>query len=346
MASTDRASHNVLLYDENGNPLFVQDGGTVPATQSAVIVGGIDGSSANALRVHQTDDLQIAERQSWLNYSFDQTDTTLDTTAFWTSAVTGTGATTQTAGVGTLSTGVTANSTVAITSTPIARLLPNTTNEYATFLQTGNTGVTNNIRRWGAFDANNGYFFALNGTTLQFVTRKATVDTPVTISTFTLDTNFHHYQILYNGMGAVALIDGVSVSNLSPIAASAPTANDNLPIRFDNNNSGGLNTNQTLVARYAMLSGFGVAARRSRFISLAAAATTVVKRGPGTLRKVMVNNLALASTVTLTDNTAAGGTAIAIISSATIGSFIYDLDFNVGLTCVIAGTPNITVIFD
>lgn len=319
MALNDRPAVNALLYDEFGNPL---NGLTTP-----------------------TEDLIVATSSSWLDYAFNQSDTTLDTTAFWTSAVAGTGGATQTGGVGTLSTGATANSTVSLTS-PVSRLLPGTTNTYQADVQTGNTGIANNNRLWGVFDANNGYFFKLAGTTLQFVTRKATVDSATTITAFTLDTNFHRYKILYNGINVVAAVDNVVVFSSSLNPSAVLTANDNLPIRMENDNSGGLASNQTLVLRSVSVDSHGALPRRSRFISLAAAATTVIKRGPGTLRRVLVNTTALAATVTLTDNTAAGGTALAVIAAGTLGVYIYDLDFLTGLTCVISGTPNITIVFE
>jgi hypothetical protein len=319
MAIGDRSIENIIIYDENGNQL----------------------TSFNS----PTEDIPISQSASWLDYAFNQSDGTLDTTQFWTSTVVGTGTATQGSGVGTLSTGTTANSTVSLQS-PISRLLPATTNAFQADVQTGNTGVANNNRLWGVFDANNGYFFKLAGTTLQFVTRKATVDSTTNITLFTLDTNFHRYKIVYNGMGAVASVDGIVVVTLTMNPAAVLTANDNLPIRLENDNSGGLATNQTLLVRSVGVDGHGILGRRSRFVRLNAAATTVVKRGPGTLRKIMVNNGALAATVTITDNTAAGGTAIGVINAANPGSFIYDLDFNVGLTVVIAGTPDITVVYE
>lgn len=319
MAIGDRSIGNTIIYDELGNQLT-----------------GLNSS---------TEDIPVSQSSSWLDYAFNQSDGTLDITQFWTSAVVGTGTATQGSGVGTLATGTTANSTVSLQS-PVARLLAATTNAFQVDVQTGNTGVANNNRLWGVFDANNGYFFKLAGTALQFVTRKNAADSATNITTFTLDTNFHRYKIIYNGMGVTASIDGVTVVTLTMNPSSVLTFNDNLPVRLENDNSGGLATNQTLLVRSVSVDGHGIVGRRSRFVRLNAAATTVVKRGPGTLRKVMINTNTLGSTVTITDNIAAGGTAIAVINSGNLGSFIYDLDFNVGLTIVIVGAPDVTIVYE
>jgi hypothetical protein len=72
--------------------------------------------------------------------------------------------------------------------------------------------------------------------------------------------------------------------------------------------------------------------------------TTLVKRGPGTLHSIVINTTA-AGTITVYDSLAATGTVIATIAaSPVIGStFLYDVEFSVGLTIVTAAASNITV---
>jgi hypothetical protein len=52
--------------------------------------------------------------------------------------------------------------------------LPGTSNYAAFTIGCGDGGKSNNIRRWGAFDSNDGVFFELNGTTLYAVIRTST----------------------------------------------------------------------------------------------------------------------------------------------------------------------------
>lgn len=72
--------------------------------------------------------------------------------------------------------------------------------------------------------------------------------------------------------------------------------------------------------------------------------TTVVKSGAGILHAITINTTAAAA-ITVYDNTAGSGTAIATIAaSPVIGStFLYDVSFSTGLTIVTAGNSNITV---
>jgi hypothetical protein len=84
----------------------------------------------------------------------------------------------------------------------------------------------------------------------------------------------------------------------------------------------------------------------NNFRNIAAAATTVVKTGAGTLERIVINTTA-ASTITVYDNTAGSGTKIATIAaSPVIGSnFVYGALFSTGLTIVTAGASDITVVY-
>lgn len=73
------------------------------------------------------------------------------------------------------------------------------------------------------------------------------------------------------------------------------------------------------------------------FSNLAANATTTLKIGKGWLRGVTINTKgASANTLTIYDNTAGSGTKIATIDTTVGGEFNYDLQFNTGLTVVMA----------
>jgi hypothetical protein len=81
--------------------------------------------------------------------------------------------------------------------------------------------------------------------------------------------------------------------------------------------------------------------------NLAANATTVIRTGPGILHSITINDQGASSnTCAVYDNTAGTGTLIATIDTVTAtGNLLYDVQFNTGLTIVIAtGTAaNITV---
>lgn len=96
---------------------------------------------------------------------------------------------------------------------------PGVSNLILQTLALGDTGKANNTRRWGYFDANNGLFWELNGTTLNVVIRNAGVDTKVAkaswnsdvmdgagVSAMTLDltkANFYFIDFAWLGVGEV-----------------------------------------------------------------------------------------------------------------------------------------------
>lgn len=89
-----------------------------------------------------------------------------------------------------------------------------------------------------------------------------------------------------------------------------------------------------------------VSAVGSSYSHLSSAGTTVVRSGSGILRRVSVNQSSLASSITLYDNTVGSGNKIAVIDTGSTKTLEYNLNFIIGLTAVIAGSPDITIIWD
>ena len=91
---------------------------------------------------------------------------------------------------GTITYNADASEVILSTTTATTSLASRTTNRYhfyspgisnhiITTLAHGDTGKANNVRRWGAFDSENGIFFELNGTTLNAVIRNSRTGTVV-----------------------------------------------------------------------------------------------------------------------------------------------------------------------
>ena len=81
---------------------------------------------------------------------------------------------------------------------------------------------------------------------------------------------------------------------------------------------------------------------------LTGAGTTVCKYAAGTLHSIIVNNPANQS-ITVYDNVTGGGTVIAIINPGTSAvpfMLTYGCNFNIGLTVVLGGTLDCTIIFE
>lgn len=85
--------------------------------------------------------------------------------------------------------------------------------------------------------------------------------------------------------------------------------------------------------------------------NLSGAGTTVVQTGRGVLEQIIVGSAAANGTVTVYDNTAGSGTVITTLTfgaspSPTFGSIdCGELQFQTGLTVVIATGGNVTVVW-
>lgn len=277
---------------------------------------------------------------------------------FWTEATTGSGTVTQDGGI-TLSTGTTADSTASYTSVQRSRKIAGTVNQFRGISRLSTIPTGDNIRRMGAYDDDEGYFFQANGSLLQLGSRTGGVDTLVDSGDFnghvegiTLDTGIHRIVINISAIGAVFYFDDVRIHTLRGL--TTPLVNTlELPARMENINSNGNTTNNTLDVRVATILRFGelITNPISDYQS-GTIASKVLKYGAGDLRGIAVSGVANNSVVTFYDNTAASGTILwssgAMPSNAQPFSInLFGMSFNVGLTLAITGAnSNVTTVYE
>jgi|WetSurSiteA1Bulk_404760.scaffolds.fasta_scaffold00002_75 hypothetical protein len=288
--------------------------------------------------------------------------TTKDTN-FWTETVTGSGSVSQSSGSVNLVTGATANSTVKYSSVTVARFVPGSSNIYRGRVKLSHTGTANNISRWGMYDTNDGLFFELTGTTFNIVTRYGGVDTKIPVSSwseirrFSMDTNFHTYEIWAGLRGAQFFIDNNVVHSATVDGSSSLlTETLNVPINIENNNSNGSVSNLTLTSPMQIILRLGGLTTQPRFrFQSGTTAGIVLKYGPGNLHRMILSSITSGSTITLYDNTAANGTMLwqgTISFGNQGGPGILPIDFggvsfSAGLTLVIATqNSNALVIYE
>ena len=278
--------------------------------------------------------------------SFDGT--TIDTN-FWTITNTNGGTTTQ-AGQLILSTNTTANGATIAQSVKRARYSAGSANAFNTGLRLGDTGVANNVRRWGAFDGTDGAYYKLSGTTLYACTMKGGAETAVASSSWNGNrtvptlTNFISWEIYYLP-GKVIYSIGGSLKHTAVFPTTTWTDKLTLTNRMDNTNSGGITSNNIMYARGASISRLGNSSTAARYQYLGTNVTTVLKIGAGRLHNIVVSdNL---GSITAYDNTAATGTVISTIdSSKVLGSMDFHVDFSNGLTFILSGGAKCTVIYE
>lgn len=247
-----------------------------------------------------------------------------------------------------LSSGVNVAGSVIVRSVPVSYYLNSTVQYMETNIRLGDTGGANSRRRWGAFDASDGYYFELTGTTFQVCYRKSTVDTCTSSLTtaFTVDTNLHLYSIYWDMRKVYFMVDHVVRHTISATTATL-TLTPNLKISYESTNTGG-STTRLLQVHSASLNRLGRPNTESLVHSTTAVETKTLKIGPGKLQKIVVGDSAsLSGTLTIYDNTAASGKQIAffdLVQSMPGSSITFDAPFYTGLTYVTTG-GNISVIF-
>lgn len=292
---------------------------------------------------------------------------TIDTN-IWT-ASTGTGGTVaQTGGVLSISTGTTANNSANIQTVLNARFVAGQPNKFRMIVQLPDTGTANNARKWGASTGTDGAYFQVSGTgassSLSVCTLKASTPTCVASgslngyegSVFVMDTNTHVYELEPTPQAVYFLIDGELIHTAPSATAFFPTSwtsTLDLPIRFENTNSGGSTTNVTMNALVGVALRLGIAdAQPQTFYQAGTTAGVQIKLGAGNLRNGLISNVANAAVITLYDGTSTGGRVI--WSSGTMGAqtqpFPVPFDkgpFTTGLFLSITGaTANFYITFD
>lgn len=282
-------------------------------------------------------------------------------TNFWTLTPTTGGTATQANGALTLNTGAGPDGGALVLSNRIGRYISGAPNYYRAVVRVpALAGAGANVRRWGAFDLSDGFFFSTNGTTLSLTCRKATSDANTVASgafnglnglTYILDANAHVYEIYYENRSAYFYIDGKFIHEFSGPTTTL-VATMHLKVGLQNQNSGGSADLNTLECRVVSINRMGEPISRPIFRYQAGAlAATVLKQGPGTLHRVVVNKVANNITLTLYDSTNTGAPTlpICIITLAATGtpvSLEYGVDFVNGLLVVITGAGDFTVVYE
>jgi hypothetical protein len=299
-------------------------------------------------------ELRVVEPVRLLGAGFSGTTFDLN---FWTTTAESGGNVTQVGGEAILSTGTSANGTVQVQSNTLARYIAGASNRYRTIRRFGDTGTTNNTRRWGAFTSANGYFFQLSNTKLSVNARKSGTDISVSARVFNVnkdfvfDTNYHSWEIYYSNKRVYYVIDDV-LRHVTTATNTSLCATLNLPIRVENNNTNDLASNITSYALTTSIYRLGKISTESVYTHFSSAVNTCLKFGAGKLHSVIVNNTGgTGDVLVLYDNTSASGSVIGNVSLGkytmpTTLSYGTGLPFSNGLYAVTSGTTDFTMMYE
>lgn len=272
--------------------------------------------------------------------------TTLDTN-FWTATETNGGTVVLSNGAAELETNTTANGAAILQSVRGARFIPSNANQFRGVIQLETGATANNKRRWGAFDGNNGFFFELDNDTLYAVSRVATADTRVETG-YSITTNYTRYVITYTNLSAAFYINDDLKVTIS-VTTAPKTGSMTLPVRLENVNSGDSTTDVAMNCLIATICRLGEAHSlpTSYYFAAGTTAGAVLKRGAGSVHRVLISSVSNNSVVTLYDNVAATGTVLwtsgAMAANTTPFDVEMEIPFYTGLDLVVA-TANCSVV--
>lgn len=318
-------------------------GGLVRIVQGIVQIFGENGRT---VFVSPFQSLKTSEANLLQGFPFGAS---LDTN-MWTQ-IAGGGSVTVANSIATLDTTGGANASAFLFHKNKAVFYPAHNNQFTAGIRLSNTGTADNLRAWGLFDGNNGLFFQLAGTTPLVVVRSAGSDNNISSfngpKAFVIDTDFHVYDIVYS-QGSVFFYQDRGLIHSESAASGALVADPHLPLSFANVNINGSTANVELFVRGGSISRLGPLHMQELQNRIFSNSTTVLKVGPGVLRRVVVTQSGLlGNTLTLYDNTAGSGTILTQVNvqNTAIGSIQYDIPFNTGLTAVLgtgtAGQVNV-----
>jgi hypothetical protein len=324
----------------------------------------IEDEQENKVAITPSSALRTAKAIRLLGTNF--YDTTIDTN-FWTSTVANAGTTVQTGGQLQLRTNTTANGSAAIQTTQVARYVNGSPN-YCRILAEYGSPTLNNTKRWGCFTGTTGAptdgaaFEYYNGVPA-VATYKGGAITRVlngslngfygtTIGSGEIPLGCQTFEIIYNNLHVWFMFNGKLFHRVDALTETWSNAL-NLPCRAENVNTGGGIIDSSLYIRSFTIYRNGEPETKPAWRYQAGATTgTNIKRGPGTLHRVVVNTWVNGSSILLYDALTATN-PIAIITPTSSNdaqqSFVleYGLDFYTGLTfTTVNATTNVTIVYE
>ena len=231
-------------------------------------------------------------------------------------------------------------SNAAVSSFTLARFLGVSSNYFRSIMRLGDTGATNNVRRWGpgiALPFADGFCFQLSGTTFSCGYVAGGSFTGVGSGSFNgdgsgangayaVDTNYHVWEIYYNQLEVKFTIDGVCIHTLKITNASLVSTRHFKPM-ISNVNTG-VGTAVSIYSLGMSISRLGqLMSQPKSFWQSGTTTGVLLKGGPGSVMKMACMASSNGAVVTIYDGTSTSG--VLLFQSAgittTMGNVQFDL---------------------
>jgi hypothetical protein len=284
--------------------------------------------------------------------------TTIDPN-FWTSTTISGASNNQSNAQIVLSAGSLANSKATIQSIRTARYLGASSNRFRSVIRIPDTAVSNNQKRWGAFNGSDGAFFQLSGVSFGVGLLKGGSETVINTGsfngilgdTYSIGSQVKTYEIYWTNSKVWYVIGDDTIHTYSASDTTWSTTM-NLPIRIENHNINNGSTASDINVRVATISRLGPLQSAPTYYHNAGSGNYILKYGPGVLQQLNFNSAgAGGATLNIYDNVSASGALIAVFDASKISSpssmnYGQGATFNNGLTLGQIGSFDITVIYE
>jgi len=311
--------------------------------------------SRNA-RINTTSELNTSPVYRLVGTAFDGS---AKDTNFWTDSSANGGAVSQDGGYITLLPSAANNGSAVYLSVRRGRFVAGSAMLFVGGFNFVTAATANNVRRFGAYDKDNGFYFELDGTTFSIGSRYATVDAIVSSGSFngnmgttwtpTAD-KFYKFQIEYTPIGVFWYVGNTLLHSIS---AGKQSATMTLPVYIQSTNEGSTtDVELECIGVYIARQGELVTNSTYYYHALGTTAGVNLKIGAGVLHSIIINNVVNNAVITIADSTTAltptifahtaGDTRVSTTSIANI-----DAPFNTGLRLyVTAANASLTIIYE
>ena len=259
-----------------------------------------------------------------------------------------------------LKTSADSGSSIKAHAQSLARYTGGVMNAFRTIARFGDTGTINNTRQFGLINGNgrgvistftDGFFFQLNNTTFSIVSRTNNSDVLVNsgsfngeISTWTVDTNYHTFEIFYTNKVIDFYIDKIYIHRITQTNARICNTRHFKPFGFNFNI--GVGSVCSLYSDTISINQHGTPVSQAK-TDFQTGTTTgkLLKVGPGAIHRIIISGVTNSANVDIYDGLNATGYKIwssGSMSNQTV-PFNIDLDsaggtaFETGLYLVING---------